>query len=94
MDTYQSPLVTRNASSHMAYIWSQSHKFKLWRELWYALAKIQYSLELPITLEQLKALAGALEEPIDLELAAKFEKEMHHDVMAHIAEFGTHAPIA
>ncbi len=95
MDTYQSPLITRSASAHMARIWSQNHKFELWRKLWYELAKAQYGLELPpITVEHLAALEKALEEPIDLELAAEFEKEMHHDVMAHIAEFGTHAPIA
>jgi adenylosuccinate lyase len=94
MNTYTSPLVSRGTSNEIAAIWSEEYKFKLWRQLWVALADAQKTLGLPITSEQINALKTALDEPIDLELAARYESDLHHDVMAHIKTFGDHVPIA
>lgn len=95
LDSYASPLATRNASPEMQAIWSPRRKFETWRRIWFALAKAQKSLGLPITDEQLAQLEAAL--PIseqDLERAAHHEQRLRHDVMAHVHALAERAPAA
>lgn len=87
---YQNPLSTRYASEEMQRAFSDEKRFKLWRKLWVALAESQMELGLNITQEQVDELKKYAEE-IDYELAAKFEKEVRHDVMAHVKAYGAYA---
>ncbi|MFV0238286.1 MAG: adenylosuccinate lyase [Flavobacteriales bacterium] len=93
MNQYSNPLVERYGSKEMLYVFSPEMKFSTWRKLWAALAESEQELGLPITdtqLQQMKENIGN----IDFELAAKYEKEFRHDVMAHVHAFGDVAPAA
>jgi adenylosuccinate lyase len=93
-DTYESPLVTRNASPEMLRLFSPRHKFTLWRRLWLELARCQRELGLVrITPEAIAQMEGSLED-IDFESAAGWEKRLRHDVMAHVHTFAEVAPAA
>ena len=88
---YRSPLVERYATPKMAYLFSDDHKFKTWRRLWLALAESEQKLGLPITDDQLVELR-AHQTDIDYEAAARYERELRHDVMAHVHALGDVAP--
>lgn len=90
---YESPLSSRYASDEMQYIFSPDKKFTTWRRLWIALARAEMKLGLNITQEQIDELE-AHKDDIDYELAAQKEKELRHDVMAHIHAYGTQCPKA
>ncbi|MEM9416069.1 MAG: adenylosuccinate lyase [Planctomycetota bacterium] len=91
--TYVSPLASRNASPAMQRIWSPRFKFTTWRKLWLALAESEQELGLKITDEQLAEMREHLDD-IDYAVAADYEKELRHDVMAHVHTFGDAAPKA
>lgn len=90
---YQNPLITRYASKEMQRAFSDEKRFTLWRKLWVALAEAEMELGLTITQEQVDELKAFVED-IDYELAAQFEREVRHDVMAHVKAYGTQAPKA
>lgn len=90
-EIYQSPLSGRYASSEMVALFSQNTRYVLWRRLWVELARAQSELGLPITREQVAELEAHVE-PIDFEAVSAKEKEIRHDVMAHIYAFGQDAP--
>lgn len=90
---YNNPLITRYASKEMQHAFSDEKRFKLWRKLWVALAESQMELGLNITQEQVDELKQYAED-IDYELAEKFEKEVRHDVMAHVKAYGAYAKTA
>jgi adenylosuccinate lyase len=90
---YQSPLSGRYASPHMQEIWSSRRKIGTWRRLWLALAESEQALGLAISEEQIAELREHLDD-IDFELAAQYEKELRHDVMAHVHTLGDIAPAA
>ncbi len=87
---YNNPLATRYASKEMQRAFSDDKRFKLWRKLWVALAESQMELGLGVTQEQVAELKEYAEQ-IDYELAEKFEKEVRHDVMAHVKASGAYA---
>ena len=87
---YNNPLITRYASKEMQQAFSDEKRFKLWRKLWIALAESEMELGLGVTQEQVDELKSFAED-IDYELAAKFEKEVRHDVMAHVKAYGAYA---
>lgn len=94
-DRYESPLSSRYASAEMQYIFSPDKKFSTWRRLWVALAQGEMELGLPVTQEQvdeMKQHCGP--EDIDYDLATQKERELRHDVMAHIHTFGAQCPKA
>jgi len=91
--TYVSPFETRWASREMRELFSARRKHSTWRRLWLALAEAQHELGLKITRGQLDQMAEHLDD-IDFAAAAKLERELRHDVMAHIHVFGTAAPEA
>lgn len=99
-DTYTSPLAARNASPEMCRIWSPRHKFQTWRKIWLAVAEAQYEVtkgwDKPlVTMEQIEELRANLEvTDEDLALAAKYEAELRHDVMAHVHAWGDKCPNA
>ena len=93
-DTYESPLVTRNASAAMLKLFSPAHKFGLWRRLWLELARCERDLGLDrISAQALREMEQKLDE-IDFDSAAAWEKRLRHDVMAHVHTFEEAAPAA
>ena len=90
---YESPLSSRYASDEMQYIFSPDKKFSTWRRLWVALARAEMELGLPVTQEQVSEMEAHLTD-IDYDLAAKKERELRHDVMAHIHAYGALCPKA
>ena len=90
---YESPLSSRYASDKMQYIFSPDKKFSTWRRLWIALARAEMKLGLPVTQEQIDELEAHVTD-IDYELAAQKERELRHDVMAHVHTYGTQCPKA
>ncbi len=87
---YTNPLITRYASKEMQHAFSDEKRFKLWRKLWIALAESEMELGLNVTQEQVDELKAYADE-IDYDLAAKFEREVRHDVMAHVKAYGAYA---
>ena len=92
-DTYESPLASRYASREMLYLFSPDKKFTTWRRLWIALARAEMELGLPVTQAQIDELERE-KDNIDYELAARKERELRHDVMAHIHTYGAACPNA
>ena len=92
-DVYQSPLASRYASESMLKLFSQRTRIRTWRRLWTALARAEMELGLPVTQEQVDELEAHTDD-IDFELAAAREKEVRHDVMAHVYAYGKAAPSA
>ena len=92
-ESYQNPLLTRYASAEMSRIWSAQKKHSTWRRLWVALAESQRELGLDISPQQVAQMAGRVED-VDFDLAAIYEKEYRHDVMAHVHTFKNQCPDA
>ncbi|MFC1806292.1 lyase family protein, partial [Planctomycetota bacterium] len=92
-DEYVNPLVTRYASRAMSAVFSPQRKHSTWRRLWLALAEAEHELGLPITKAQLAELRKHLDD-IDFKAAARYEKQLRHDVMAHVHAFGDQCPKA
>ena len=90
---YESPLSSRYASPYMLNLFSMDKRIQTWRRLWVALARAEHKLGLPITEEQVKELEEHITD-IDYELEHQREKEVRHDVMAHIYTYGKAAPSA
>lgn len=90
---YESPLSSRYASDRMQYIFSPDKKFSTWRRLWVALARAEMELGLPVSQEQIDQMEAHITD-INYDLAAQKEKELRHDVMAHIHTFGAQCPKA
>jgi len=93
MNTYESPLSSRYASPEMLYIFSPDKKFTTWRRLWIALARAEMELGLPISQDQINELERE-KDNINYDVARQKEKELRHDVMAHIHAYGTLCPNA
>ncbi|MEG1999923.1 MAG: adenylosuccinate lyase [Evtepia sp.] len=92
-DKYESPLSSRYASKEMLYIFSPDKKFTTWRRLWIALARAEMELGLPIDQEQIDELERE-KDNINYDLAEQKERELRHDVMAHIHAYGAQCPKA
>ena len=90
---YQNPLIERYSSEEMLKIFSPINKFSNWRKLWIALAECEKELGLNITDEQIEEMKAHIYD-IDFERAAQIEKEVRHDVMAHVHTFGEQCPNA
>ena len=98
-DAYDNPLVSRYASPEMSRRWGPLRRFRTWRRLWLALAEAQAELGLTaddgvtprIRPEQLAELRAHLDD-VDLANAARHEKRLRHDVMAHIHALKDVAP--
>lgn len=90
---YENPLIERYSSKEVLKIFSADNKFQTWRKLWVALAEAEKELGLNISQEQIDELRSKIED-IDYELAAQKEKELRHDVMAHVHTYGAQCPKA
>lgn len=77
----------------MQYVFSPDFKFGTWRKLWIALAEAEKELGIDITDEQIDEMKAHVDD-IDYDMAAQKEKEVRHDVMAHVLTFGEACPKA
>ncbi len=102
-DGYISPLASRNASPRMLRIWSPRHKFDMWRRVWLAVAQAQHEVTRDlgdgalVTREQVRELRTVVERGIsdeEIERASAIERELRHDVMAHVHCLGEQCPQA
>ncbi len=92
-DVYINPLTTRYAGEEMKRIFSPDSKFSTWRKLWVALAEAEQELGIDITDEQISEMKEHIYD-IDYDAAGRREKEVRHDVMAHIYAYGLVCPKA
>lgn len=90
---YKNPLIERYASRGMAEAFSDQKKFSTWRELWIALAEAQKELGLNISQQQIDQMRE-FKDTINFDVAREKEKEVRHDVMAHVHAFGQQCPDA
>ncbi len=90
---YSNPLISRYASEEMSHIWSSQKKHSTWRKLWIALAECEKQLGLDITDAQINELKAHVDN-IDFDEAARYEKKLRHDVMAHVHAYGDQCPSA
>jgi len=101
-DTYTSPLASRNASPEMLRIWSPRHKFDTWRRIWLAVAEAQHEVttgwDTPlVSQEQLDELRTVVQRGItdeEIARASELERDLRHDVMAHVHCLGEQCPKA
>ena len=95
MDTsaYHSPFDGRYTSAEMNQIFSDDRKFSTWRRLWVALAKAEQALGLDISDEQIAEMERYVDD-INYNVANAREREVRHDVMAHVYAFGQQAKSA
>lgn len=91
--TYESPLNSRYASKDMQYLFSPDYKFRTWRKLWIALAESEKELGLNITQEQIDEMKK-FQDDINYDVAEEEEKQVRHDVMAHVHAYGKQCPSA
>ncbi|MSS73692.1 MAG: adenylosuccinate lyase [Candidatus Latescibacteria bacterium] len=92
-DTYQNPLIRRYASREMSACFSDRKKFTTWRRLWVALAEAQQELGLPITHAQVAELRQ-FQDDVNFDVADARERQIRHDVMAHVYAYGVQCPTA
>jgi adenylosuccinate lyase len=93
LEQYDNPLITRYASPEMSRLWSPLRKHSTWRRLWVALAEAQAELGLAIEPAQIEELRRHVDD-VDFEAAARYERELRHDVMAHVHAYGDACPEA
>ena len=92
-NAYENPLTARYASDEMTALFSPQRRIETWRRLWVALAESEQELDLPITKAQVREMQRNISK-IDWRAARKREREVRHDVMAHVHAFGLAAPKA
>lgn len=92
-DTYENPLVSRNASPEMCRLFSPRHRIMTWRRIWLTVAEAQAQLGLPVSRRQIAELQRTIDD-VDFDAAAEHEKKLRHDVMAHLHAWGDVAPKA
>ncbi|OGQ97309.1 MAG: adenylosuccinate lyase [Deltaproteobacteria bacterium RIFOXYD12_FULL_57_12] len=94
-DVYQDPLVSRYTSPEIQKIFSERTRIETWRRCWLALAEAQHELGLShiVSREMLDEMKANVQ-TIDFDLASRKEKEIRHDVMAHVYAYGQVCPKA
>ena len=92
-EQFTSVFSTRYASAEMQYLFSEAYKFKTWRRLWVALARAEQKQGLLIRDEQIAELEAHIDD-IDFATAEAREREVRHDVMAHVYAYGRQCPLA
>ena len=92
-DIYDNPLISRYASREMAQLWSAQRRHATWRALWVTLAECEQQLGLNITDGQIAELKARIND-IDFDAASRYERELRHDVMAHVHAYGDQCPSA
>ncbi|MFT4512815.1 MAG: adenylosuccinate lyase [Planctomycetota bacterium] len=86
-ERFDHPLIERYASKDMARLFSPRARHTAWRDLWICLADAEQKLGFPVTKEQIADLREH-RDTFDWDRVAELEKELRHDVMAHVHHFG------
>ncbi len=89
--TYLSPFTWRYGSQAMRDIWSETHKRRLMRQVWLALATAQHVAGL-VTDDQLADLQSQVAH-VDIGRSHEIEQETRHDVMAEIRAYAEQCPV-
>ena len=92
-DRFDHPLIERYASQDMARLFSPRARHGAWRDLWICLAEAEQKLGFPVTEAQIEELKEH-RDTFDWDRVAALEKELRHDVMAHVHHYGELAPSA
>ncbi len=88
---YLSPFTWRYGSKEMRFIFSEQHKYEIWRKIWVALATVQQKAGL-VSKQELADLKKQ-QNTIDIARILEIEKETKHDVVAAIKEFAEKAKV-
>ena len=91
--SYQSPFSNRYGSEPIRALFSYDKKFTTWRRLWVALAESEQQLGLTITDQQIAELRNHIND-VNYTAAEAREREVRHDVMAHVYAYGQQCPSA
>lgn len=86
-ERFDHPLIQRYASREMAGLFAPRHRHGTWRTLWIALARAEHELGLPVTAAQVAELEQH-RDTFDWDRVAELEKQLRHDVMAHVHHYG------
>jgi adenylosuccinate lyase len=78
----------------MQEIFSEKNRISTWRRCWVALAEAQHELGLELVTADMVRELKAHQDDIDFEIAGAKEKEIRHDVMAHVYAYGLKCPTA
>lgn len=89
--SYQSVFSWRYGSQEMRGIFSEEHKYELWRRIWVALTEAE--CEQGVVSEKELADLKKHEKDIDITRIFEIEKETKHDVVAAIKEFAEKAKV-
>lgn len=92
-ESYNNPLITRYASKEMSKIFSQQNRIYYFRKLWIALAQSQHEMGLNVTSTQIEEMQKNIL-PINFDVVEQREREVRHDVMAHVYTYGKQCPKA
>lgn len=87
---FLSPFTWRYGSDDMRQLWSETHKRRLWRRLWVALAEAQQAAGL-VSPEQVADLRAHAQQ-VDIGRALEIEAAIHHDLMAELKTFAEQCP--
>jgi adenylosuccinate lyase len=90
---FDHPLIERYASPEMAGLFTPRARHTTWRDLWICLAEVESELGFPVTREQVDELRRHRDK-FDWDRVAELEKDLRHDVMAHVHHYGEVAPKA
>lgn len=93
-DVYQEPLVSRYTSPEMQQLFSERYKFTHWRRCWIALAEAQHEMGLKAVSSEMITELKTHADDVNYEVAESKEKEIRHDVMAHVFAYGQQCPLA
>ena len=92
-DRFDHPLIERYASPTMARLFSPRMRHTTWRDLWICLAQAEHDLGFPVAQEQVDDLKRNRDQ-FDWDRVAGLERELRHDVMAHVHHYGELAATA
>jgi adenylosuccinate lyase len=91
--SYVCPLGSRYAKE-MGQIFSDNFKFETWRRCWVALAESQYELGLGGVTEKQVYQLKKFQKNVNYDVAKGIEREIKHDVMAHVKAYAQQCPDA
>lgn len=89
--SYLSTFSWRYGSPEMRELFSEKHKYELWRKIWVAIAEVQHKAGI-VSKKELQDLQKQ-QNSIDIPRLLTIEDETKHDVVAAIKEFAEHAKV-
>ncbi|MDD9954677.1 MAG: adenylosuccinate lyase [Anaerolineaceae bacterium] len=90
-DTWVGPFSWRYGSPQMRQLWSETHKRRLWRRIWVALAEAQMRAGL-VQVAQVDDLRARADD-VNIDRSHELEAILHHDLMAELRCFAEQCPV-